>query len=80
MEDYYLDSGRGNWKWILRGGGPFQWVLTMVCVTLRITKFLDFVHRAVFKKIKEHNVSETESVSLLRSEGGEREHLVSWVP
>jgi hypothetical protein len=38
---------------------------------LGITKFLDFVHRPVFYETREHNVSETGSVSVLRS-GEER--------
>jgi hypothetical protein len=31
-------------------------------------------------KIREHNVSETGSVSFLRSRGGEGRHLLSWIP
>jgi hypothetical protein len=35
-------------------------------ITLRITGFLDFVHRPVFKNTRKRNVSETGSVSILR--------------
>jgi hypothetical protein len=35
---------------------------------------LDFVHRSLFQKTTEHNVSETTSVSLLRY------YLLCWVP
>jgi hypothetical protein len=39
------------------------------CIKLRITRFLDFVERPVFKRNREHNVSETESVSVFRVKG-----------
>jgi hypothetical protein len=44
-------------------------------VRLGFTGFLDFIHRPVFKKTKEHSVSETESVSVFRRRGEDTQSL-----
>jgi hypothetical protein len=44
-------ESKGFWRW---------------CITLRITGFLDSVHRPVFQITRKHDVSETGSVSVFR--------------
>jgi hypothetical protein len=49
----------------------------LTILTVRITGFLDFVHRSVFKKTREHNISETGSQSLLALSKGPNRVAVS---
>jgi hypothetical protein len=57
----WVDS-KGFWQW---------------CVTLRITGFLALCPSSGIVKTREHNVSETESISVLRWGG---RHVLCWVP
>jgi hypothetical protein len=61
LSSYNHSEYKGFWRWY---------------ITLRITRFMDFVLRSEFEITRKDNVSETESVSVIR--WGERE-LLCWV-